>query len=155
MSSWLGRIAPATTTDNLSSSRLRARWTAPSKAPLAWLGRRNELPARETLLRISRAQLRAHARVDDAWTAIHGVVYDITAYLAYHPGGDEILLSEAAGKDGTAAFMSMHPWVNISWLLRGCEVGVYVPDDDDDDDDKTYPDSVRDRTAQVANRPDQ
>jgi hypothetical protein len=39
----------------------------------------------------------------ECWTIINGVVYDITDYIDYHPGGDEILL--ACGKDGTSLFL--------------------------------------------------
>ena len=42
-----------------------------------------------------------------AWTAIHGHVYDLTPFLAQHPGGDVIQL--AAGRDATALLESYHP----------------------------------------------
>ncbi|KAL0944625.1 mitochondrial cytochrome [Colletotrichum truncatum] len=40
--------------------------------------------------------------------ALHGKVYDITAFLASHPGGKAILLKNS-GKDATKAFDSFHP----------------------------------------------
>jgi hypothetical protein len=49
------------------------------------------------------AQVAEHAKVDDCWTIVNGNVYDITAYIPRHPGGqDEIL--EACGTDGTSLF---------------------------------------------------
>ena len=39
---------------------------------------------------------------ENCWTIINGAVYDITAYIPRHPGGDEILL--ACGTDGTTLF---------------------------------------------------
>jgi hypothetical protein len=39
----------------------------------------------------------------ECWTIINDVVYDITDYIDYHAGGDEILL--ACGKDGTSLFL--------------------------------------------------
>jgi cytochrome b involved in lipid metabolism len=40
----------------------------------------------------------------ECWTIIAGVVYDITDYIDYHPGGDTILL--ACGKDSTELFLN-------------------------------------------------
>ncbi|KAH9233368.1 hypothetical protein K456DRAFT_1798675, partial [Colletotrichum gloeosporioides 23] len=48
-----------------------------------------------------------HQTVDDCWIALHGKVYDITAFLAVHPGGKAILLKNA-GKDASDAFDSFH-----------------------------------------------
>ncbi|KAJ2974727.1 hypothetical protein NQ176_g5908 [Zarea fungicola] len=48
-------------------------------------------------------QVADHKVADDAWMAIHGKVYNITQYLADHPGGAEVLV-EAAGTDATEAF---------------------------------------------------
>jgi cytochrome b involved in lipid metabolism len=121
------------TKSNSASKTAPGHRRGAAPAAWAWFGRRSELPSRKPCLRVNGAQLRAHATANDAWTAIHGVVYDITAYLAYHPGGAEILLDEAAGKDGTAAFTAMHPWVNVGVLLRGCEVGIFTPGDEGDE----------------------
>jgi len=41
-----------------------------------------------------------HNTKDDCWMIIKGHVYDVTAYFAYHPGGERALL-KFAGKDGT------------------------------------------------------
>lgn len=50
------------------------------------------------------AEVQTHASEDDCWTVIDGVVYDITQYVASHPGGDEIL--RACGADGSSLFNS-------------------------------------------------
>jgi cytochrome b involved in lipid metabolism len=47
--------------------------------------------------------LKQHNKRGDAWTAINGKVYDVTAYIPYHPGGDKELL-RVAGRDGTKLF---------------------------------------------------
>eukprot|EP00005_Dracoamoeba_jomungandri_P001187 CAMPEP_0174249840 /NCGR_PEP_ID=MMETSP0439-20130205/180_1 /TAXON_ID=0 /ORGANISM="Stereomyxa ramosa, Strain Chinc5" /LENGTH=145 /DNA_ID=CAMNT_0015329755 /DNA_START=61 /DNA_END=498 /DNA_ORIENTATION=- len=44
-----------------------------------------------------------HVDVDDLWLAIDGKVYDVTAFLEEHPGGDGVLLDNA-GTDSTEAF---------------------------------------------------
>ena len=41
------------------------------------------------------------------WTAISGKVYNLTDWIAQHPGGEGAILS-ICGKDGTAAFNARH-----------------------------------------------
>ena len=48
------------------------------------------------------ADVAAHATAADCWTAISGKVYDITAAIPTHPGGQAI--TQACGKDGTTLF---------------------------------------------------
>ena len=57
----------------------------------------------DNLLRIPPSILKQHNKRDDAWTAIYGKVYNITAYLSFHPGG-VLALMRAAGRDGTKLF---------------------------------------------------
>lgn len=64
-----------------------------------------------------------HNKPSDCWVVYRGVVYDITQYLKYHPGGSKILLT-VAGKDCTSAFMKHHRWVNCAAILKGTQVGV-------------------------------
>lgn len=54
-------------------------------------------------MRIPPSILKQHNKRDDAWTAIYGKVYNITAYLPFHPGGVKALM-RAAGRDGTKLF---------------------------------------------------
>jgi hypothetical protein len=51
---------------------------------------------------ISEAEVAAKATADECWTIIDGSVYDITAYIPRHPGGETILA--ACGTDGTSLF---------------------------------------------------
>ncbi|KAK1751247.1 hypothetical protein QBC47DRAFT_454634 [Echria macrotheca] len=44
-----------------------------------------------------------HNKPNDVWLILHNKVYDVTAYLQDHPGGD-IILKEVAGTDATEAF---------------------------------------------------
>ncbi|KAI8469716.1 MAG: flavohemo protein b5/b5R-like protein [Monoraphidium minutum] len=80
----------------------------------AGLGLRKDIPMEE---------VRQHAAKDDAWMVLSGRVYNITPYMAFHPGGAEILMA-AAGKDGTALFQRYHPWVNGHALLEACLLGA-------------------------------
>lgn len=47
--------------------------------------------------------MKEHRTRDDAWTAINGKVYNITAYLPFHPGGEKELMC-VAGRDGSKLF---------------------------------------------------
>ena len=51
-------------------------------------------------------ELAMHTKPDDAWLALNGVVYDVSVYLQYHPGGDIILTG--AGKDATNLFCTFN-----------------------------------------------
>ena len=52
---------------------------------------------------LSAAEVAAHNRPDSCWLVIHGVVYDVTAFLMVHPGGP-MVFSHVAGADATAPF---------------------------------------------------
>ena len=51
----------------------------------------------------SLAEVASHARPTDCWMAIHGKVYDVTAYLPDHPSRPEVI--EAwCGKEASNAY---------------------------------------------------
>lgn len=56
-------------------------------------------------------EIRQHNTVHDGWIVLKGKVYNISLYLAYHPGGAAIL-ERVLGKDVTALFDKYHRWVN-------------------------------------------
>jgi hypothetical protein len=94
-----------------------------------WLRRvagRPQTPA-ASLRQVTPAELAAHTGADSAWVALRGaagtVVYDVTDYARYHPGGLAQLL-RGAGRDATELFASIHRWVAVEPILRGCEVGL-------------------------------
>jgi len=66
------------------------------------------------------------------WMALEGKVYNVTAYIPFHPGGEGELL-RCAGKNGTSLFMKTHSWVNIDGMLGGCLVGILVSEEEGDD----------------------
>ena len=62
-------------------------------------------------MRIPPSVLKQHNKRDDIWMALYGKVYNVTAYMPYHPGGEKELM-RAAGRDGTKLFgtsFSEHP----------------------------------------------
>lgn len=78
--------------------------------------------------KVSGLELQQHATVNDAWTAINGIVYNITPYFDFHPGGVDELL-RAAGKDSTDLFNQIHAWVNYESMLQKCRVGRLIRDE--------------------------
>lgn len=79
----------------------------------------------EQIMRIPPSVLKRHNKRDDAWSAFNGKVYNITPYLAFHPGGEQELM-RVAGRDGTKLFASTHAWVNADFMLDACLVGFLV-----------------------------
>lgn len=72
------------------------------------LAQRKGQPVRK---KIAWKEIRQHRHVYDGWTVIKGKVYNISPYLAYHPGG-EFILRLVLGKDATSLFDRYHRWVN-------------------------------------------
>ncbi len=52
---------------------------------------------------MSRGEAAMHNRPNDLYIVIRGVVYDVTNFLDFHPGGPKVLL-QFAGIDGTTSF---------------------------------------------------
>ena len=74
-------------------------------------------PLRE-LRNVTPAELAQHP----TYLVLRESVYDVAAYLPYHPGGDSILASFGT-ESGDALFDEVHPWVNAKFLLGSCLVG--------------------------------
>ena len=53
------------------------------------------------------AQVATHNTKDSCWAAVSGGVYDLTAWIDQHPGGDNAIKG-LCGTDGTAAFTAQH-----------------------------------------------
>jgi cytochrome b involved in lipid metabolism len=53
------------------------------------------------------AEVAVHKDATSCWTAVNGKVYDVTTWIARHPGGQAAILS-ICGKDGSAAFNDQH-----------------------------------------------
>ena len=51
-------------------------------------------------------EVSTHKQPDDMWMVLHGKVYDVTKFLADHPGGSDIMI-ENAGMDVTNQFEDM------------------------------------------------
>lgn len=65
-----------------------------------------------------------HKDVSSCLTAIRGTVYNLTAWVDKHPGGDKNIL-KICGLDGTAAFEGKHGGQEKPEnVLKGFEVGM-------------------------------
>ncbi|KAM6460669.1 cytochrome b5 reductase 4 isoform 1-T1 [Liasis olivaceus] len=74
------------------------------------------------LLEVTEEELVKHNKKDDCWICIRGLVYNVTPYMEYHPGGEDELM-KAAGADGTDLFDQVHRWVNYESMLKECLIG--------------------------------
>lgn len=71
------------------------------------------------------AEVRAHDKPHDGWMALRGRVYNITPYLAYHPGGSDIV-ERCMGRDATKLFDRYHSWVNVDGLIGPLLLGYLM-----------------------------
>lgn len=72
------------------------------------------------------AQVATHNKRSDCWATVNGAVYDFTAWIAGHPGGQDAIIS-MCGKDGSAAFNSQHGGQsNPMAALANFKIGTFV-----------------------------
>ena len=71
---------------------------------------------------VTLSELASHNKESDAWIAIRGIVFNVTRYMDFHPGGTSELM-RGVGKDATKLFENVHAWVNYQSILQKCVVG--------------------------------
>ncbi|EFN87531.1 cytochrome b5 reductase 4 isoform X2 [Harpegnathos saltator] len=71
---------------------------------------------------VTLSELANHNKQTDAWIAIRGIVFNVTRYMDFHPGGVDELM-RGVGKDATKLFENVHAWVNYQSILQKCIVG--------------------------------
>ena len=69
-------------------------------------------------------EVEKHNKQYDGWVVVGDKVFNVTPYIAYHPGGEKILLPYL-GKDATDAFNKYHSYVSVDELLKKCFVGHF------------------------------
>lgn len=75
----------------------------------------------------TKADVAAHATAEDCWTIIDGGVYDLTAWVKEHPGGEKAIRA-TCGKDATTMFTSIHGGKEkIAKKLHTFAVGTLAP----------------------------
>jgi hypothetical protein len=114
-----------------TGSGLKRPILTPGHSPLDWaaltISSTDLRNGKTRLARFTTAEIATHNKRDDLWMIIRGRVYDLTAYVPFHPGGVPQLL-RAAGKDGTKLIMEIHPWVNIDMMISKCCIGYAISD---------------------------
>lgn len=73
--------------------------------PLA--GATNASPTSQAPGTYTASQVRQHRGRSDCWVVVDGVVYNLTSWIAQHPGGQRSIL-RLCGRDGTALFTRIH-----------------------------------------------
>ncbi|KAM3448622.1 hypothetical protein MY3296_007655 [Beauveria thailandica] len=69
---------------------------------------------------ITAGELAKYEGTDTFWLAVHGKVYDLTAYAADHPGGVDVL-KDSAGTDATESFdYAGHPKSAFQSMVKFC-----------------------------------
>lgn len=72
------------------------------------------------------AQVAAHANQSSCWSIIDSNVYDLTAWISKHPGGEGAILG-LCGKDGTSAFHDQHGTkTKQANILASMKIGALV-----------------------------
>lgn len=75
---------------------------------------------------LTMADVQAHATPADCWAVVSGTVYDLTSWIAQHPGG-EAVIEALCGTDATAAFTAQHQGQGKPTdTLAGFEIDVLV-----------------------------
>ncbi len=76
--------------------------------------------------KLNLAQVATHNTETDCYSAINGLVYDLTAWIKKHPGGNKAILS-ICGKDGSSAFNEQHKRdPKVLSTLEGFSIGILV-----------------------------
>lgn len=71
----------------------------------------------------SLAAVRKHGTATDCWSAVNGGVYNLTSWIAKHPGGASAILS-ICGRNGSAAFNRQHGGsAKVAAILKPYRIG--------------------------------
>jgi cytochrome b involved in lipid metabolism len=71
-------------------------------------------------------EVKKHADAKSCWSIIHGEVFDLTSWIAKHPGGKQAILS-LCGKDGSTAFSAQHGGgATQKQILNGYKIGNFA-----------------------------
>jgi hypothetical protein len=90
------KVPPPSDQMRVSGTGRRKVALPPGRSQLDWIRNSRALmlpsPRRYTL-----GEVRTHRQRGDAWTVVRGMVFNITPYLEYHPGGLDMIMA-GAGK---------------------------------------------------------
>eukprot|EP00931_Biecheleriopsis_adriatica_P006691 TRINITY_DN108054_c0_g1_i1.p1 TRINITY_DN108054_c0_g1~~TRINITY_DN108054_c0_g1_i1.p1 ORF type:complete len:268 (+),score=75.98 TRINITY_DN108054_c0_g1_i1:104-907(+) len=72
--------------------------------------------------KVSREELEKHRSEASCWVLLRGAIWDLTPFLADHPGGPGAIL-EFAGRDATSIWESVHPPEVLAQLSPSLRIG--------------------------------
>jgi predicted heme/steroid binding protein len=98
----LGRSLPRSSALLLVSCRRVVQWCHWKTRVVACVYQRRSFVSMSKKRVFTLAEVAKHNSEDSCWMAIGGKVYDVTTFIAAHPGGDIIM--EGAGIDATELF---------------------------------------------------
>lgn len=75
---------------------------------------------------ITASEVKKHNTRRSVWLVIRNEVYDVTAFLNEHPGGEDPLL-DAAGLDATIAFDDVGHSEDAVTMLKKYKIGTLAP----------------------------
>ena len=87
---------------------------------LIYKNRRKET---ETIPSYTLDEVALHATPKDGWIALFGNVYDVTPWIATHPGGS--VIEHGLGKDATQMFLQIGHSMNAYQALQSFFIGTY------------------------------
>lgn len=73
----------------------------------------------------TREEVAKHTDSKDVWLIIHNNVYDVTAFISQHPGGEEVIL-EQGGRDGTEPFEDIGHSTDARQMMEAYKIGELV-----------------------------
>ena len=89
---------------------------------------RQKLSGFQKYVPVSKSELAKHRRKGDMWMGYKGMVYNVSAYIPFHPGGIEEIL-RGGGLDATRLIDEVHAWVNVDKMLENCRIGILREDE--------------------------
>lgn len=104
---WGGVISPASTQPTTSAAASKAPTPSAASSPATHNPSPSSSAASSAAGSYTLTEVAKHASASSCWTAINGKVYDVTAWISQHPGGQRAILG-LCGKDGSSAFNGQH-----------------------------------------------
>ncbi|XP_051164248.1 cytochrome b5 [Leptopilina boulardi] len=96
----------------------------------------NETSSSSTATKLfSREEVAKYNDSKETWLIIHNNVYNVTAFLNEHPGGEEVLL-ELAGKDATESFEDVGHSSDARQMMEPFKVGEIIDEEKIDEANK-------------------
>lgn len=101
----------------------------------------------EEIKTYTRKQVAEHNTNKNTWLIIHNNVYDVTAFLNEHPGGEEVLI-EQAGKEATENFEDVGHSSDAREMMKKFKIGELIAEERTNVAEKSEPTWTTDAKAE-------